>query len=147
MSAKRNAPTCFPYMQIFPREKKTCYKTSLNATERSFGSLPIEAAVLLLFFVILHQIIANRPRNGYETVGNIKGVSTDNFIHPKIKLQRLRKIRIWTFGSLVHQINSFQEVLKLKQIFQKNKAVTGKTPLFVVGQFCSCHSICVNIGF
>ena len=27
--------------------------------------------------------------------------------HPKIKLQRLRKIRIWTFGSLVHQINSF----------------------------------------
>ena len=27
--------------------------------------------------------------------------------HHKIKLQRLRKIRIWTFGSLVHQINSF----------------------------------------
>ena len=27
--------------------------------------------------------------------------------HPKIKLQRLRKIRIWAFGSLVHQINSF----------------------------------------
>ena len=27
--------------------------------------------------------------------------------HPKIKLQRLRKIRIWTFGLLVHQINYF----------------------------------------
>ena len=27
--------------------------------------------------------------------------------HPKIKLQRLRKIRILTFRSLVHQINSF----------------------------------------
>ena len=27
--------------------------------------------------------------------------------HSKIKLQRLRKMRIWTFGSLVHQINSF----------------------------------------
>ena len=40
--------------------------------------------------------------------------------HPKIKLQRLRKIRIWTFGSLLHQINSFQEVLELEQIFQKN---------------------------
>ena len=44
--------------------------------------------------------------------------------HPKIKLQHLRKIRIWTSGSLVHQINSFQEVQKLKQIFQKKKAVT-----------------------
>ena len=61
--------------------------------------------------------------------------------NPKIKLQRLRKIRIWTFGSLVHQINSFQEVLKLKQIFKKNKAVTGKTSRFVIGQFCSRHSI------
>ena len=40
--------------------------------------------------------------------------------HPKIKIQRLRKIRILTFGPLVHQINSFQEVLKLEQIFQKN---------------------------
>ena len=55
--------------------------------------------------------------------------------HAKINLQRLRKIRIWTFGSLVHQINSYIEVLKLQQIFQKNKAVTGKTPLFVKGPF------------
>ena len=67
--------------------------------------------------------------------------------HTKIKLQHLRKIQIWTFGSLVHQINSFQEVLKLKQIFKKNKAVTGKTPLFVIGPFCSRHSICLNIDF
>ena len=64
--------------------------------------------------------------------------------HPKVKLQRLRKIRIWTFESLVHQINSFSEVLKLKQIFQKNKVVTGKTPLFVRGPFCSRNSICLN---
>ena len=27
--------------------------------------------------------------------------------HPKIKLQRLRKIRILAFGSLTHQINTF----------------------------------------
>ena len=67
--------------------------------------------------------------------------------HPKIKLKRLRKIRIWTFGSLVHQINSFYEVLKLEPIFQKNKVVTGKTALFVKGPLCSRHSICVNIGF
>ena len=40
--------------------------------------------------------------------------------HPKTKLQRLRKIQILIFGSLVHQINSFQEVLELEQIFQKN---------------------------
>ena len=46
--------------------------------------------------------------------------------HPKVKLKRLRKMRILTSGLLVHQINSFQEVLKLKEIFQKNKAVNGK---------------------
>ena len=27
--------------------------------------------------------------------------------YPKVKLQRLRKIQLWTFGSLTHQINSF----------------------------------------
>ena len=67
--------------------------------------------------------------------------------HPKIKLQRLQKIQICTLGSLVHQINSFQEVLKLEQIFQKSKLVTGKTPLSVTGPFCSRHSGCINIGF
>ena len=40
--------------------------------------------------------------------------------HPKIKLQRSRKIRVWTFGSLLHHINSFYDILKLKQIFQKS---------------------------
>ena len=67
--------------------------------------------------------------------------------HPEIKLQRLQKRRIWTFGLLVHKINSIKEVLKLKQIFQQNKVVTGKTPLFVIGPFCSRHSICLKIGF
>ena len=52
-----------------------------------------------------------------------------------------------TFGSLVHQINSFEGVLKLGEIFQKNKVVTGKTPLFVMAPFCSRHFICLNIGF
>ena len=63
------------------------------------------------------------------------------------KAPYIRKILIWTFGSLVHQINSFEEVLKLEQIFQKIKVVTGKTPLFVSGPFCSRHSICLNIGY
>ena len=46
--------------------------------------------------------------------------------HRQIKLQRLRKVRIWAFGSLVHQINSLEEVLKLKQNFQKIKQLLAK---------------------
>ena len=34
----------------------------------------------------------------------------------------------------------YKEVLKLKQHFQKNKAVTGKTPFFVKGPFCTPYS-------
>ena len=67
--------------------------------------------------------------------------------HRQIKLQRLQKIEIWAFGSLVHQINSLKEVLKLKQIFEKDEVVTGTTPFFVIGPFCTNHSICLNIGF
>ena len=69
---------------------------------------------------------------------------------PSYKTTTLTKVRIWAFGLLVHQINSLQEILKLKQNYLVNtvkKVVTGKTPFFVVGPFCTHHSICLNIGF
>ena len=56
--------------------------------------------------------------------------------HRQIKPQRLKKVQILAFGSLVHQI-----------LKQKNRVVTDKTPFFVIGPFCSHHSICLNIGF
>ena len=31
--------------------------------------------------------------------------------------------------------------------FQKWKIITGKTPFFVIGPFCTLHSIHLNIGF
>ena len=31
--------------------------------------------------------------------------------------------------------------------FQKNMADTGKTTFFVIGPFCTPHSICLNIDF
>ena len=36
---------------------------------------------------------------------------------------------------MVHEINSIYKVPKLKQNFQKGEVVTGKTLLFVIGQF------------
>ena len=67
--------------------------------------------------------------------------------HRQMKLQRLQKVQIWAFGLLIQQIDSLQEVLKLKQNFQKNKVVTGKPPFFLIGPFCSHHFICLNTGF
>ena len=67
--------------------------------------------------------------------------------HPQIKLQRLQKVWIWTFGWLVYQVNSLYVVLKLKQNVRKNKTVAGKTLFFAIGPFCTPHSICLNIGF
>ena len=39
--------------------------------------------------------------------------------HRQIKFQGLQKVGIWAFGSLVHQISSSKEVLKMKQNFQE----------------------------
>ena len=64
--------------------------------------------------------------------------------HPQIKLQHFRKVWIWTFGWLVHQINPLYEILELKQNFWKNKVIFGKTPLFLVDPFCTSHSICLH---
>ena len=51
---------------------------------------------------------------------------------------------VWAVGTL-NQL--FKRGIKLKQNFQKNKVVTGKTPFSVISPFCSYHSICLNIGF
>ena len=66
--------------------------------------------------------------------------------HRQIKFERLRKVRIWAFDSLVHQINPLEEVLKLKQNFPKNKVANGKTPFFVIGPFCTHHFICLTLA-
>ena len=67
--------------------------------------------------------------------------------HPKVKLQRFWRVWIWTFGWLVHQMNSIYEVPKLKQNFRKRKVVTSKTPFFLIRQFCTPHSICLRFVF
>ena len=60
---------------------------------------------------------------------------------PSNKTPMLTKSRNMSFASLVHQINSLYEVLKVKQNFRKNEVVTGETPIFVIGPFCTHHSI------
>ena len=91
------------------------------------------------------NIVLNGPYFGRIQI-NFKDTHREKK-YPKVKFQHFWKAWIWTFGWLVHQINSVHEVTKLKQNFWKRKVVTGKTPFFVIGQFCTPHSICLNIGF
>ena len=46
---------------------------------------------------------------------------------------------IWVVGTT--------KKLTVQMVQQKNNVVTGKTPFFVIGPFCSHHFICLNIGF
>ena len=92
-------------------------------------------------------ICLNKVRNMHELpLSNILRILTGKN-HRQVKLRRLQKVQIWAFELLLKQINSFLEVIKLKQNFQKNKLVTGKTPFFVTEPFSSHHFICLNIGF
>ena len=49
---------------------------------------------------------------------------------------------IWVVGTL----NQLFIVLKLKQNFQKNKKVIGKTSFFVIDPFCTHHSIFLTLS-
>ena len=49
--------------------------------------------------------------------------------------------------AIIKKFRILTAVLKLKQNFQKNKVVTGKTPFFVIGPLCCYHFICLKIGF
>ena len=116
------------------------FVVSLTAT-RSY-SLSFTVSLVFLFINYHHLLSFSKFIQNYYMLRILTGKK-----HRQIKFQRIRKVQIWAFDSLVHQINSLEEVFKLKQNFQKNKVVTGKTPLFVIGPFCSRHSICLNIGF
>ena len=66
---------------------------------------------------------------------------------PSNKTPALTKSTNMGIRSLVYQINSLPEVLKLKPYFQKNEEVTGKSPFFAIDPFCTHHAICLNISF
>ena len=67
--------------------------------------------------------------------------------HLQIKLQRLQKVWIWAFGSLLHQIKSLYKALKLKQSFRKNKVVTGKTSFFEMVHFVLTSLFVLTLAF
>ena len=50
---------------------------------------------------------------------------------------------IWVVGTL-NQL--FMKGYFMKKKFQKNKVVTGKTPFFVIGPFCTCHSFVLTLA-
>ena len=108
-----------------------------------------------------HQYLAAPTYENLSTVATSKGrVANHSFSHldfirdrysqrqgkkyRQIKLQRLQTVGIWTFRSLVHQINSLSEVLKLKQNFQIVTSSDWQTLLhylLAIGQFCTHHFI------
>ena len=66
--------------------------------------------------------------------------------YPQIQLQHLRKVWIWTWvvgtSNQPFKTGSYNETK-----FSKKWVVTGKTVFFVIGPFCTHHSICLNIDF
>ena len=72
----------------------------------------------------------------------IKGTHRENTLSNKTEvLTKSRNRNIW----VVCKSNQIK-VLRLKLNFQKNEAVKGKSKFFVIGPFCTPHSICLNIG-
>ena len=67
---------------------------------------------------------------------------------PSNKTETLTKnmnMYIWAIG-ILNQLfirDSYTQRLN----FQKNESVSGKSPFFMIGSFCTPHSICLNIGF
>ena len=80
------------------------------------------------FYIIL------RLKNTYREVAPLNKTRT---------LSKSANMNIWVVGT-ANQL--FYEVLKLRQNFRKTKLVTVKTWFFVIGSFCTPHSICLTIG-
>ena len=66
-----------------------------------------------------------------------------------MKLQRLQKEEYRHLSSCYIKSTLFKCFFILKKILKKKKKkkVTGKTPFFVIGPFCTHHSNYLDIGF
>ena len=60
------------------------------------------------------------------------------------ELTKSMNMNIWVVGTsnALSIKGSYSE-----EKFSKNKEVTGKPPFFVIGPFCTSHSICLNTSF
>ena len=93
----------------------------------------------------LHQLCENIKRlteSMNQIVTENKKLQSDIVIVKNVK--NTHREKAWSNKTTTL---SKSKILKLKQNFQKNKVVTGKTLFFVIGPFCTHHSICLNIGF
>ena len=56
-----------------------------------------------------------------------------------------KKCKYGHLGCWYNKSTLYKRFLNWNKIKKKNKEVTGKTPLFLIGPFCAHHSICLNI--
>ena len=54
---------------------------------------------------------------------------------------------IWLIGTLSQMFFTGFYAQTSFQIKKTNKVVSGKTPFFVIGPFCTPDSVCINTGF
>ena len=92
----------------------------------------------------LADIVLNKPNISKDS---IKDTQREKSLSNKVPVfTKSMNIKIWVVVTS-KQIFIRGELIKLKQNFQKNKVVTGKTLFFVIGPFCTHYYICLNIGF
>ena len=95
-------------------------------------------------------IIDSIPATTLKLVNNVRTKEWWNFVFKDTHRENtISAYKIYGYGHLGSWYikSNQQEVLKLKQNFQKTKVVTGKIPFFLIGPFCTHHCICLNIGF
>ena len=123
----KNREKCFKALEFAPNEKRKLRESDFENKDK----------------VDFRWFASKRKRNIPLDGTLIKDTYREEA--PSNKTTALQKGEIRAYGLLV--INSLEEVLKLKQNFQKIKVVTGKTSFFVIGPFCAHHPIGLNIGF
>ena len=67
--------------------------------------------------------------------------------HPQIKLQPYEMFEYGHLGHWYIKPTLFKRFFNWNKNFYKNNVVIGKVPCFVIGPFCTHHSICLNIAF
>ena len=128
-------------------EIKTCSPVSVDVEKSCLLMSSLNSLRAIFNFSQFHEHIFRNSNCSLKQVLTFKLRILTGKRHPKINSSAYEKYEYGHLGVAGTSNELFLRDSKTGINFPKNKVVSGKNPLFVIGSFCSRHSICLNIGF
>ena len=134
---------------VFNLSKKVLTETEIKILEKGLDYAPIQKSINLNPEVTFRNFVQEYGSSG--TFETNQPMAFAKHLTLSKNLSAFSRIESELF-KIANKELGYSDLLSeewkaLQSLTDDKRIVTGKTPFFVIGPFCTHHSICLNIGF